>query len=202
MPTLDVVTTENKKAGKLDVSPVVFEAVVKPHLLHAEVRRQRHQAVDVLARDDRGGRGERVDVALQEGDVAEERPLRGQGNLAGELEPVDPAVAEIGLRDLELAVGIRRAGRNPHDAVADVGVIGVPDTEGDRGMLVKACIVRSSDSSHSGISDNDLTEMLKRHVADRIGLYKQPRLIEFVGSLPTTSSGKIARAELRRQHAE
>ncbi len=40
MPTLDVVTTENKKAGKLEVSPTVFEAVVKPHLLHAEVRRQ------------------------------------------------------------------------------------------------------------------------------------------------------------------
>ena len=40
MPTLDVVTAENKKAGKLEVSPVVFEAVVKPHLLHAEVRRQ------------------------------------------------------------------------------------------------------------------------------------------------------------------
>ncbi len=40
MPTLDVVTTENKKAGKLEVSPAVFEAVVKPHLLHAEVRRQ------------------------------------------------------------------------------------------------------------------------------------------------------------------
>ncbi len=40
MPTLNVVTAENKKAGKLEVSPVVFEAVVKPHLLHAEVRRQ------------------------------------------------------------------------------------------------------------------------------------------------------------------
>jgi large subunit ribosomal protein L4 len=40
MPTLNVVTAENKKAGKLEVSPAVFEAVVKPHLLHAEVRRQ------------------------------------------------------------------------------------------------------------------------------------------------------------------
>ena len=40
MPTLNVVTAENKKAGKLEVSLAVFEAVVKPHLLHAEVRRQ------------------------------------------------------------------------------------------------------------------------------------------------------------------
>lgn len=40
MATLDVVTVENKKAGSVDVSPVVFEAPVKPHLFHAEVRRQ------------------------------------------------------------------------------------------------------------------------------------------------------------------
>ena len=40
MVTLDVVTVENQKAGTVEVSPVVFEAKVKPHLFHAEVRRQ------------------------------------------------------------------------------------------------------------------------------------------------------------------
>jgi large subunit ribosomal protein L4 len=40
MATVDVVTVENKKAGTLDLDPVVFEAQVKPHLFHAEVRRQ------------------------------------------------------------------------------------------------------------------------------------------------------------------
>jgi large subunit ribosomal protein L4 len=40
MVTLDVVTVENRKAGTVEVSPVVFEAKVKPHLFHAEVRRQ------------------------------------------------------------------------------------------------------------------------------------------------------------------
>jgi large subunit ribosomal protein L4 len=40
MVTLDVVTVENQKAGTVDVSPTVFEAKVKPHLFHAEVRRQ------------------------------------------------------------------------------------------------------------------------------------------------------------------
>jgi large subunit ribosomal protein L4 len=40
MLTLDVVTVENQKAGTVEVSPVVFEAKVKAHLLHAEVRRQ------------------------------------------------------------------------------------------------------------------------------------------------------------------
>jgi large subunit ribosomal protein L4 len=40
MVTLDVVTVENRKAGTVEVSPAVFEAKVKPHLFHAEVRRQ------------------------------------------------------------------------------------------------------------------------------------------------------------------
>jgi len=40
MASLDVVTIENKKAGSVDLSPLVFEAQVKPDLFHAEVRRQ------------------------------------------------------------------------------------------------------------------------------------------------------------------
>ena len=40
MATLDVVTIENQKAGSLELAPAIFEAQVKPHLVHAEVRRQ------------------------------------------------------------------------------------------------------------------------------------------------------------------
>jgi len=40
MPTLDVVTTGNRKAGSVDLDPAIFEAPVRPHLFHAEVRRQ------------------------------------------------------------------------------------------------------------------------------------------------------------------
>lgn len=40
MASLDIVTVENKKAGAVDLDPVVFEAVVAPHLVQAEVRRQ------------------------------------------------------------------------------------------------------------------------------------------------------------------
>ena len=40
MASVDVVTQENKKAGSLDLAPGVFEAPVRTHLLHAEVRRQ------------------------------------------------------------------------------------------------------------------------------------------------------------------
>lgn len=40
MATIDVVNTQNEKAGSVDLSASVFESEVKPHLLHAEVRRQ------------------------------------------------------------------------------------------------------------------------------------------------------------------
>lgn len=40
MATIDVVNTQNEKAGSVDLSAAVFETEVKPHLLHAEVRRQ------------------------------------------------------------------------------------------------------------------------------------------------------------------
>jgi len=40
MATVDVVTMGNRKAGSVDLDPSVFEAPVRPHLFHAEVRRQ------------------------------------------------------------------------------------------------------------------------------------------------------------------
>lgn len=40
MPTVELVTQANQKAGTVELSPVVFATTPKPHLLHAEVRRQ------------------------------------------------------------------------------------------------------------------------------------------------------------------
>jgi large subunit ribosomal protein L4 len=40
MATIDVVNLENKKAGSLDLPSAIFESEVRPHLYHAEVRRQ------------------------------------------------------------------------------------------------------------------------------------------------------------------
>ena len=40
MANLDVIAVGKKKTGSVDLDPVVFEVAVKPHLFHAEVRRQ------------------------------------------------------------------------------------------------------------------------------------------------------------------
>ena len=40
MATVDVVTTDNSRAGSVELPPAVFEVTVKPDLFHAEVRRQ------------------------------------------------------------------------------------------------------------------------------------------------------------------
>jgi 2-aminobenzoate-CoA ligase len=78
-----------------------------------------------------------------------------------------------------------------HEAVAECGVIGVPDE--DRGQIVKAFVVLKP-----GYTGNDtMVKALQDYVKNAIAPYKYPRAIEFREALPRTETGKLQRFRLR-----
>ncbi|HCU89586.1 MAG TPA: AMP-dependent synthetase [Gammaproteobacteria bacterium] len=78
-----------------------------------------------------------------------------------------------------------------HDAVQMVAVIGVPDPV--RTEVVKAFVIPAA-----GVSpDEELISQLRDSVRSRLAKHEVPKLIEFVDSLPMTTTGKIMRRELR-----
>ena len=64
-----------------------------------------------------------------------------------------------------------------------------------RGQVVKATVVLTADYKPS----DDLKLELQDHVKKVTAPYKYPRIIEFVGALPKTISGKIRRIEIREK---
>jgi acetyl-CoA synthetase len=78
-----------------------------------------------------------------------------------------------------------------HPAVAEAAAVAAPDAE--RGAVVRAVIVLKDGYA----ADEALATELQAHVKSITAPYKYPRIVEFVESLPKTTSGKIKRAELR-----
>lgn len=77
-----------------------------------------------------------------------------------------------------------------HDAVADVAVIGVVDTESGE-EVPKAFVVRQPGAS---LTEAEVMEF----VAGQVAPYKKVRKVEFIEAIPKSASGKILRKDLRR----
>ncbi|WP_137286881.1 acyl-CoA synthetase [Halorussus salinisoli] len=83
-----------------------------------------------------------------------------------------------------------------HESVAEAAAVASPHDE--RGNVVKAYVVLAD-----GYDGSDgLVEELQEYMKEETAPYKYPRRIEFVDELPTTSSGKIRRIELREEERE
>ena len=89
----------------------------------------------------------------------------------------------IGPEEIEVTIAT-------HPAIADVGVIGVPDEV--RGQIAKAFVVLKPGET---LTPDDLLGFLK----GKIATYKLPREIVIVNELPRTATGKLLRRVLKQK---
>ena len=104
----------------------------------------------------------------------------------------------VGRKDDVISSGAYRIGPGEieaclagHPAVALAAAVGSPDPI--RGEVVKAFV-----QLRGGVSPTPaLAQELQEHVRTRLSAHEYPREIEFIDALPTTTTGKIMRKELR-----
>jgi acetyl-CoA synthetase len=95
-----------------------------------------------------------------------------------------------------------------HPAVVNAAVVPKPDKE--RGALVKAYVVlapnviqaRQGARQDAAVFDAELVAQLQAHVKGKLAPYEYPKEIEFIDSLPMTTTGKVQRRVLRLQEEE
>jgi acyl-CoA synthetase (AMP-forming)/AMP-acid ligase II/ABC-type nitrate/sulfonate/bicarbonate transport system permease component len=75
-----------------------------------------------------------------------------------------------------------------HDKVAEVAVVGIPDSE--RGQALKAVVVPK-------VGEEVSKRELMRFCRERLANFKLPKVIEFRDSLPRSRTGKVAKRELK-----
>jgi len=122
-------------------------------------------------------------------------------NLTGDAYLIDPVdgqfVYQARTDDMIISGGYNIAGPEVesalmlHEAVAECGVVGVPDEQ--RGQIVKACVVLKA----GYVGDAAMAKALQDFVKQTVAPYKYPRAIEFRNSLPRTETGKLQRFKLR-----
>ena len=82
-----------------------------------------------------------------------------------------------------------------HPAVLQAAAVGVPDPEGLRGDIVKAFIILREGFDAS----DELAAQISQAVRKQLAAYEYPRQIEFLDTLPMTTTGKVRRIELRQR---
>ncbi|MBV9833335.1 MAG: AMP-binding protein [Alphaproteobacteria bacterium] len=83
-----------------------------------------------------------------------------------------------------------------HPAVAMAGVVGIPDP-------VRTEIVKAFVQLRPGVTgDAALKRDIAEYVKTRLAAHEYPREVEFLDTLPLTTTGKILRRELKRMDAE
>jgi long-chain acyl-CoA synthetase len=110
----------------------------------------------------------------------------------GDLHLVDRRTELILVRGFNVYPAEVESVLGQHPAVAEVAVIGVPDTHS--GEAVKAYVVLRVDRA---LSADELLDW----AADSLARFKLPTAVEFVEALPHSATGKVSKAQLREATA-